>query len=211
LLAATLHPLPARRRAFSAQVEAECRAQIRAVRALCGSRPLAAVDGHNHVHMIPAIFAAVVRAAAAEGVPEVRVSREVFHVAEPRDLLRPGWWKNVVKHALLRLFSLRAASRLGRAGLSAPDRLVGVLYTGEMTAARAQRGIAAARAARAATLEVLFHVGRSTAEEVGRWAGDDPLYSAFHLSAARDREREALLALAPQLSAERGAIRPGLD
>lgn len=203
LLLEACHPLPSRRRALVAAVEAECRAQIRAVRAMCGERPLPALDGHNHVHMLPGVLGAVARAAAAEGLSEMRISREPFHLAQSGDLLRVTWWINVVKHVLLRILALGSGARLRAAGLRAPDRLIGVLYTGEMTAARALAGVAAARRSGAERIEVVFHVGRAASTETGRWRGST-FYTEFHLSEARDREREELLALAPRLCAERG-------
>jgi len=45
------------------QVEIECRAQISAIRAVSGGRGVQAIDGHNHVHMIPGIFSSVASAA----------------------------------------------------------------------------------------------------------------------------------------------------
>lgn len=202
VLLAALHPSAARRRRLAQQVETECRAQIRAVREICGGRVVAALDGHNHVHTIPGVFGAVLRAAAGEGIPEVRVSREPFHLASLRDLVQPFWWINLIKHVLLRTFSIGAAAKVGRAGLRSPDRMVGILYTGVMTAARARRGVAAARAAGAATVELVFHVGRAVPGEADRWGGDG-FYARFHLSEARDRERDAVLVLARELAGER--------
>lgn len=200
----------AQRLRLAAQVEQECRAQIRAVRAICGDRPVLALDGHNHVHMIPGLFAAVARAAVAEGVTEIRISDEPFHVAEPwRDPWRPFWWINLLKYLLLRELSRRVHPLAAAAGLRAPGRLIGVLYTGHMTAQRAQRGIAAAQARSAEAVEVVFHVGRASPEECGRWRGAtssySKLYSSFHLSPWRDVERAQVRLLAGQRPASGAA------
>jgi len=183
------------------QVEIECRAQIRAVRSRCGARALQAVDGHNHIHMIPGFFSAVAKAARAEGVPEIRVSREPFYLATALDLFRPFWWINLVKHVLLRLLSRKAARIAAAEGLRFPRFLVGVLYTGRMTAARARRGIAAAGEGDG-DVEVVFHVGRSDANEATRWNSRG--LAAFHVSPRRSMEYDELL----KWRSEGGAIRP---
>jgi hypothetical protein len=74
---------------------------------------------------------------------------------------------------------------------SSPDALVGVLYTGRMTAAAAKAGIEAARRHGAREVEVIFHIGRADEEELPRWGGL-PEIGAFYLSSARDREYEEL-------------------
>jgi predicted glycoside hydrolase/deacetylase ChbG (UPF0249 family) len=175
------------------QVEIECRAQISTVRAASGGRGVHAIDGHNHVHMIPGIFSAVAGAARHEGVPEIRISREPFYVADPvRDLLRPFWWVNLVKHALLRWLSRRAVPVTATHALQFPQYMIGILYTGHMNRRRAERGIAAAAALDASAVEVVFHVGQSEDTESARWAGSRS-YASFHLSKSRTIEYEELM------------------
>jgi predicted glycoside hydrolase/deacetylase ChbG (UPF0249 family) len=179
-------------KALRDQVEIECRAQIRAVRELCVPREVRVVDGHNHIHMIQGLFEVVTKAARAESVPEIRVSREPFHLASAIDLLKPYWWINLLKHVLLRRLSRDAAPVAKAAGLQYPDYLVGVLYTGHMTASRAKCGIAAA--GDAAEVEVVFHVGRSDPSEcAARWGNRG--YASFHLSPNRSLEYDELLRL----------------
>lgn len=175
-----------------AQAEIECRAQIQAVRAACPGRAIRALDGHNHIHMIPGLFGAAARAAKAEEIAEIRVSREPFYLSGPFDWLRPFWWLNLIKHVLLRLLSRRAAPVARAEGLRFPRFLIGVLYTGRMTGTRAARGIRAAKEGEG-DVEVVFHVGRSTPAEAGRWTGQG--YAAFHLSPWREIEFEELLKL----------------
>ena len=185
------------------QVEIECRAQISAVRAASGGRRVQAIDGHNHVHMIPGIFSAVAGAARHEGVPEIRISREPFYLAEPvRDLLRGFWWVNLVKHALLRWLSRRAVPVTVRHTLQFPQYMIGILYTGHMNRRRAQRGIDAAAALDASTVEVVFHVGHSEEAEASRWAGSGATAS-FHLSRSRMIEYEELMSWRGEKSSPR--------
>lgn len=54
-----------KRRELFRQINIECIAQIVAVRSLCAGRAITAVDGHNHIHMIPGVFTSVARATRA--------------------------------------------------------------------------------------------------------------------------------------------------
>ena len=70
--------------------------------------------------------------------------------------------------------------------------IIGVLYSGKMSAARALCGIKSA--SEADEIEVLFHIGRATSEEAIRWK--NAAYAAFHLSKSRDDERAEICTLA---------------
>jgi hypothetical protein len=70
--------------------------------------------------------------------------------------------------------------------------MIGVLYTGHMNRSRAQRGIDAAAALDASTIEVVFHVGQSEEAEASRWAGSGAVAS-FHLSRSRTIEYKELM------------------
>jgi len=201
LLSACLLATAPKRRELLRQIALECAAQIAAARSLCGARVLSAIDGHIHVHMIPGIFGVVARCARDAGISEIRISSEPFHIADPwRDLLRPIWWVNLVKHLLLRVLSLSARRIAREAGVKATGALVGVLYSGRMSAARALCGIGAAARAGAAQSEVVFHIGRTSVDETGRWRR--PADIAFHLSELRDMEREELGRLSEYLRAQ---------
>lgn len=196
LLQNIIFSLPSRRRELLRQINKECAAQIVEVRSLCPGREITAVDGHNHIHMIPGVFAEVARAAYAADIPFIRISDEPFFMENPRhDGLRLFWWINLIKLLLLGFFSVNARQVARKVGLHAPDAMIGVLYSGNMSAKRALRGI---RAASGATeIEVIFHIGRATSEEASRWR--DATYAEFHLSKSRDDEREEISRLATYL------------
>ncbi len=178
-----------RRAELKSQIELEFNAQIAAVQALCTPRSVCQLDGHIHIHMLPFTFPVAIRCARAAGVPGIRVSRESFYLSDPwRDGLRPFFMLNLVKHFLLRLLSVRARVLAEAGGLQSPARLVGVLYTGHMTARRALDGIAAARRRIAGPLEVVFHVGRAMPDEAGRWA-HAPAQGLFYLAPQRAVEQ----------------------
>jgi hypothetical protein len=195
-VAALFSPLSKRRELFR-QITIECTAQIVAVRSLCGTRAITAIDGHNHIHMIPGIFAAVAQSARDAGIPEIRISSEPFYMEKPwRDWQRLFWWKNLIKHLLLRILSVKARLVAQRVGLRWPDAIIGVLYSGRMSAARALRGIKAAEGA--TEIEIVFHIGRSHATEASRWRRS--AYAVFHLSEWRDIEYVEIGQLAERMS-----------
>ena len=174
----------AARVAFLGEVEREWRAQVGAVRRACDPRPVDALDGHIHVHMLPFLVPVAAAVAASERVPRVRLSRETFHAPSPRTLvLRPWWWRNLAKHVVLRMLSRRAARIVHEAGLAGPDRLVGILGTGRLTAALAERGVRAALRDGAREIEVVFHPGRADPSEASRFRGRDAIWA--DASAAR--------------------------
>lgn len=196
LLGTVLFSSSGKRLEFLRQIACECSAQIAAARMLCGTRAITAIDGHIHIHMIPGVFAVVARAALNAHIPEIRISDEPFYLVDPwRDWRRLFWWINLVKHILLRVLSIRAHAFIRQTGLHAPDAVIGVLYTGRMSAARALSGIKAAVGA--AEIEVLFHIGRANSAEAGRWR--NPADTAFHLSELRDTERKELRLLSERL------------
>jgi chitin disaccharide deacetylase len=190
LLLTWLRSSKAGRAELARQVGEEWRAQVDVVKRTIEPRTIAALDSHRHVHMLPFLFPVAAAIALDEGIAGIRISRETAYVASPADLLRPFFWANVVKHAALRVCAVFARSTARRSGLSAPDRLVGVLYTGHMTERRARAGIRAASRSSANETEVVFHVGR--AEPAGR--PGEPFAGAFYTSSLRTREgREAIL------------------
>lgn len=136
-----------------AQIERELRAQIEKV--LADSVPIAHLDSHQHVHMIPAIFRIVCRLACEYGVNAVRISREPLHFAGP-GLRRfmPLLNGNALKHLLLNCFAARNRRTAAAFGLRFPDAFVGVLHTGGMTLDTVRAGL---QAARRGVVEVLLH------------------------------------------------------
>src|SRR5262249_22475465 len=96
------------------------------------------------------------------------------------------------------------APKARKAGLAAADRMVGILYTGDMTTERALAGLRAARNRRAGVVEVVFHVGRADEAERPRWAGRDFL-ADFYCAASRDSEFDEAAKLARLLTMKDGS------
>lgn len=197
LLASIFFAHPRKRINLRRQIYQECRAQIRVVRALCADRDLVAIDGHNHIHMIPGIFEVIANASKDEKIKQIRISKEPFFKAVfLRDLLKPFWFINLVKHFLLKAFAINATKVAARLNLDSPIAFIGLLYSGQMTARSALLGIRAVKGI--GSIEVAFHVGRSALHEKYRWRHN--LYSKFHLSPYREIERKEVRKLSRLLS-----------
>lgn len=121
------------------QIEREVAAQFAAF-ANTGL-PLAHVDGHRHVHMIPRVFEIVADQTRAHRCPEIRLSREPL----PRWSRRCREWgtdprrfldllPNLPKQGLLSWFAGRARRHLR--GLATADRVYGIVDSGCMTRER---------------------------------------------------------------------------
>ena len=176
------------RQSLVAQVELEWRAQIRTIARLVGPRKLDGIDGHVHVHMLPFLFPVAARLASEFGISTIRVSREPFHLEHGwKDLLSASVLVNLLKHGVLRACAKFDTRIVAEQGLQAPDFVVGILYSGRMTAAAALAGIAAAKRRGARSVEVIFHVGRAGAEETARW-GERHAFADFPCSYKRDLE-----------------------
>ena len=194
---------PSRRRELLRQIAIECAAQIVAVRSICGTRSVAVIDGHNHIHMLPGVFDVVAQTARDAGIPEIRISREPFFLEKPcSDWLQPFLWINMIKHFLLKILSLSGRRVARRFGLSSPDAIIGVLYSGRMSASRALRGMEAA--AGAAKVEIVFHVGRADPSEASRWKHS--AYSTFYLSKWRNIERAEVACLSKRMHTSATAL-----
>jgi predicted glycoside hydrolase/deacetylase ChbG (UPF0249 family) len=188
VLASILSPASKKKELFR-QIAIECSAQIREIRSLCGKREVRALDGHNHIHMIPGIFNRIAQIAKKEGLSEIRIAFEPFYVDNLwHDWRKLFWWINLIKHLLLKFLSIHARQVARRLSLVYPDAIIGVLYSGRMTASRALRGIETAN--RANNIQVIFHIGRAHIVEAKRWRRST--YAAFHLSEWRDKERSEI-------------------
>jgi predicted glycoside hydrolase/deacetylase ChbG (UPF0249 family) len=111
------------------QLVSEVTAQIRKIQAT-GLR-VTHLDTHKHAHIFPEILTALLRAARICGVRAIR-NPIVPVKALPARLFKgkPHLWKRYGQVRMLRTFSRQFLQRTKRAGLLAPDGVVGVIETG---------------------------------------------------------------------------------
>jgi len=115
----------------AAEVEAEVTVQIQKVQN--AGLTVSHVDSHKHVHMLPQIGAAIVRAAHACGV---RAIRNPFVPLKPLALAhllrRPKLWTRYTETKILRRYHRQFRQLASEAGMVTPDGSFGVISTGAL-------------------------------------------------------------------------------
>ncbi|MBI2025327.1 ChbG/HpnK family deacetylase [Candidatus Kaiserbacteria bacterium] len=168
----------AKRAKLRREVRTEMAAQCAVVRTALGTDALA-VNGHQHVHMIPFVFEELM---AIRGVDAVRIVRENFFLC---GIPSPVY---VLARFVLALLSTRATRNARARGIRTNDWFVGFLYSGHMDEHKARAGIAHAGEG---LVEILFHPGNARDGELHEWRECRAII-AWHYANARRREREAL-------------------
>jgi predicted glycoside hydrolase/deacetylase ChbG (UPF0249 family) len=147
-----------------ADVERELSAQLAHVHD-AGLRP-SHVDGHQHVHLHPALVGLVLDLCRRFGIRGVRAARRVLPLRG-------------MTAALLSLFAGRAARRFRAGGLVTPDAFTGLAETGRLDEARLTALVARLAPG---TTELVCHPGQ----------GDREIAATYPWGFAWDAERDAL-------------------
>jgi predicted glycoside hydrolase/deacetylase ChbG (UPF0249 family) len=187
------------------QIRSELDAQITRVRRALGPANIR-IDSHRYVHLLPFVFPIVMERAAAWGVQDIRVVNEPLFAAQGGfrgliELISP----NLLKWQVLSCLSRSCRRQLRLRGIGCPERSLGVLFSGRMTARVVDRGlkrIIRHPPVRDAEVEVLFHPGPADPQDRGVWS-ENPRQSGFYFASQRGAETAALLS--PELL---GSIEP---
>ncbi len=126
---------------FMEQLEREFRLQIEKI---MSKTHVSHIDSHVHIHAIPKIFKLVCKLAKEYGISQVRTQFE-------RPYIIPAVHKhftikypvNLIKVALLDIFSIFNEDTIHKEGLKTNDYLIGVTYTSMMDALAVSYGIMA--------------------------------------------------------------------
>jgi hypothetical protein len=134
LLWASLCPF-GRSRRLARQVAIEVEAQLRQFVALTGCQSIR-LDGHQHLHLLPVVWRALLRVEPSLRPRWLRTVREPWPAGVPlgawgQCLLSAGWLKWLV----LTLLTLQLRPVLRREGVATNASFAGVLFTGRMAGA----------------------------------------------------------------------------
>ena len=102
---------------------------------------------------------------------------------------------SLLKAVVLRILSRLCRRQLRRRSIVSPERFLGVLFSGRMSARVVYRGLRKIVRRRPATdgeVEVLFHPGPADLSDLAVWK-ENPRQSQFYFSPGRAVETEALL------------------
>lgn len=129
------HP---RRRRLTHQLGVEIDAQIERFQHLRGPGPIA-LDGHQHIHLVPVVLEAVLSRAERSEITWLRSTDEPL----PTGLPLLCWWQawrqaGVLKWLILRQLSRRARPAFQQHGIQTNGGFAGVLFTGQMVGAPLQ-------------------------------------------------------------------------
>jgi putative flippase GtrA len=190
LLIGCLPPWSSRRRRLARQLTDEIQAQVQRFQELFPGRPLA-LDGHQHVHLIPLVWAHVRELPTALRPVWIRSLQEPWPW---RGIPPSAWWGSCrslgpIKWFLLRILNRGRAKELARLGIATNRGFCGVLFTGRMEGAV----LAAARrrlGSRGGL--VLAHPAEGCPADAPELAAY-PLSRRFYASPWREREAAALM------------------
>ena len=167
-----------KRSALRTEVHREIMAQCAVIRDTLGTKEFV-INGHQHVHLIPFVFGAVMDTA---GVSTVRIVREPFYICGMPSV------RNTLARFVLALLSRHAAKRARMHGIHTNDWFIGLLYSGRMNEHIARVGLSKTGNG---SVEMLFHPGSARDGELQGWQRSRADV-AWHYSVQRTREREAL-------------------
>lgn len=149
------------------------------------------LDGHLHVHTLPALRPVLLELLEGLSVSHVRIPAEPrYAVPAPLSLQLVG----SLRRELLSYWSEPLRGLLQRRGISTPDLFIGAFCSGAMTLPRLEAGLACAQksASPESLVEIMFHPGGFTPEE-RRTLGPTLPYADFYSSPNRSVEYDLLL------------------
>lgn len=185
-----------KRVSLKGQIKREIKSQIEKIKENLYPEWSVRIDSHQHTHMIPIVFDALI-----EAVQEEQYDLEYIRIPE-----EPQWpfiknvslWFtyspiNAVKNIVLNMFAKRNRRVIRRLGL--PYNLLwGLLFSGKMDKARVERiwpDMMRYIERRGRMLEIVFHPGRVLEEEIGEEYVKKG-FVEFHLSENRVIEKDAI-------------------
>ena len=133
LLISLLPPGHPRRRRVSRQLQAEIGAQITRFHQLLGSASPLALDGHQHIHLVPLVHDTLLTLARENAITWMRSTAEPL----PTGLPLSSWSAAIrstglLKWVVLQVLTSRAARRQRSQCIATNNGFAGVLFTGQM-------------------------------------------------------------------------------
>ena len=141
---------------FLEQLEQEFRAQIEKIKST--GIKITHIDSHVHTHAIPPIFEIVCKLAKEYGIKQIRTQFEKpYLIPDTAVFLNVKFYVNLIKIALLDVFTLINRSKVQEYGLKTNDYLLGVGYTSMMNNLTVACGLSALNSRTKITAEALIH------------------------------------------------------
>ncbi len=180
---------------FKQDIKNEVRAQILKIKNAFPGRDIF-LNGHDHVHMIPFVFAAVDEVAEELNIAYVRISKEPLFFVPSRVTVYIG--SGIIKHFLLNILSFYAQKIAVGKKYKTPDVFVGTLFTGSMSfeVVKCAFRKVLKRKDSPKIIEVLFHPGGESDQAQTRWPAGGRSAKWF---LSTDRQKESFEVCKPEL------------
>ncbi len=181
LLAVYFFSFPAARAAIYAAIQAEVEAQVEKVQTALGGHAIA-VDGHQHIHVIPFVLDVLLDMHARSRFAHIRIPYEHFALVFGR--IGAYFGKGMFRFLALNALSHRAKERVRAVGIPHNDSFIGTLFSGRLSVDVVAEALALSRG----VVEIGTHPGSADRQELSGWSGD----VAWHYSPWRQYERNML-------------------
>lgn len=175
---------------FLEQVEREWNMQVRFIKNMLGSYQISGIDGHNHIHMVPALFRLANKIRQEQGISRIRLSKEKFQLAGSWLTNARSWFFiNLVKHIVLNILSAINSKLL--LPEERKNRIAGVLYSGHMNETVVAEMMKHRGTGDISECEIIFHPGIAIKEDIQNWTSHHKMIR-FCTSVNRNRELHSL-------------------
>lgn len=180
-----------KKKILSEQIFKELGTQIKFLEQRLGDRKISKIDSHEHTHMIPFVFDALMKV-WGNNAAVLRIPYDSLRLVSLKQNWRQLTIRNITKNIVLNILSLRARRILRATKIINTNYCLGILLTGFMTAASLRYAIEKIRKQGGEiTIEVLFHPGYATQEESVIWK-QYPRFEEFYCSPQRQKELREL-------------------
>lgn len=149
------------------------------------------VDSHQHFHMLPFVFKAVLNLKDRFDIQYIRIPQERFFVDFKIGALKNYFGLNIVKHLLLNYLSKICRRYLSETGISSPDYFIGVLFTGRMTVSSIKKALSKINGEKNTVVEILLHPG-GLANDEAHMLSNYPELINYYSSSCRRYEKQVL-------------------
>lgn len=182
------------RHELKCQIQQEFSAQIEKVAASLGKNQGFCLDSHQHTHLIPFVFDALLELHERFHFSYIRIPEEPFFLAyDGIKSLKNYFGSGIIKHGLLNFLSRYPRQRLQEMKIEFCQRFLGVLFTGNMRPpiVRAALKSLEQKCLENKIVEIVMHPGGAMEGEEALWKNKIGLRE-YYYSPWRRLEREAL-------------------
>lgn len=173
---------------FTEEVFQEWDQQIYSIKKMLGERKIDALDSHNYLHMLPCLFETIIKLSGKHGVKKIRFARETFVAKNVMDIFKPFFWKNLLKWFVINYLYSHIKNK-NYSFVPKAELITGILYSGHMSSDNVKKALARAKRISVSSIEVIYHPGRASPDEMDKWAFSNQA-KEFFICEWRDREYE---------------------